>query len=165
MEKEILDDCSSTFDYISKRLNWDQADQEKALKRYPTIVKCHVTKVIEQKAFALFISLIIKKKIRVIPNDLNFQAKKLIDYLLNETHFTEDDITSCPRVFSHSVETLENRMKELQSIGLKPNRLYTICLDRKSYLKFIEKHCYRLNDKKIWENFQKIETEIKQKLK
>lgn len=95
----------------------------------------------------------------------DFQAKKLIDYLLNETHFTEHDITSHPRVFSNSVETLENRIKELLSVELKPKRLYIICLDRKSYLKFIEKHCSRLNDKRIWSNFQKIETEIKQKCK
>lgn len=99
----------------------------------------------------------------MIPIIFYFQAKKLIDYLLNETHFTEDNISSYPRVFSNSVETLENRMKELQSVELKPKRLYIICLDRKNYLKFIEKHCCHLNDKRIWTNFQKIEIEIKQK--
>lgn len=63
------------------------------------------------------------------------------------------------------METLENRMKQLESVELKPKRLYIICLDRKSYLKFIERHCSRLNDTKIWSNFRKIEIEIKQKYK
>lgn len=84
---------------------------------------------------------------------------------MNETHFTEDDISSYPRVFSNSIETLKNRINELESVELKPKRLYIICLDRKNYLKFIEKHCCQLNDKKIWSNFRKIETEIKQKFK
>lgn len=164
MKKEILDDCTSTIDYVAKRLNWDEMTKENLLKRYPSIAKCNVTKVIEHKHIALFMSRI-KKEELIMPIHFNFQAKSLIDYLLNETHFTEHDITSCPRVFSNSVETLENRIKELQSVKLKPERMYIICLDRKNYLKFIERHCSRLNDKEIWSNFQKIETKIKQKCK
>lgn len=91
------------------------------------------------------------------------QAKHLLDYLLTETHFTESDITSYPRVFMNSFETLKGRLDELSTVAYVPKRLYIICLDRKRYLEVIQKHCKRLNDENIWHNFRIIEKRIKEK--
>lgn len=95
----------------------------------------------------------------------SFQAKHLLDYLLSETHFDESDITSYPRVFMNSVETLKGRLNELSTVGYVPKRLYIICLDQKRYLEVIEKHCKRLNDENIWRHFRIIEKRIKEKWK
>lgn len=86
-----------------------------------------------------------------------------MDYLLNETHFTESDITSFPRVFASSVDTLTTRLEELSTVRFVPKRLYFICLERKRYLEMIETHCQRLNDDNIWQNFRLIEKRIKEK--
>lgn len=92
-----------------------------------------------------------------------FQVRDLLDYLLTETHFTEADISSYPRVFMNSLETLKSRFAELLTVEYVPRRLYIICLDRKRYLEMIEKHCKRMNDEQIWCNFRKIEKRIKEK--
>lgn len=155
---EILDDCGSTIDYIVKRLNWDEQTKENALKSYPSIAKCHVTKV-SMSYFDEFLQTTFHSVKLII------QAKNLLDFLLSETHFTEDDISSYPRVFSNSLETLKTRLKELKSVKLHPKRLYVICLESKRYLKMIEQHCNRFNDTEIWSNFHHIETRIKQKCK
>lgn len=89
----------------------------------------------------------------------------MLDFLLHETHFTEDDISSCPRVFTNSLKTLQTRLHELASVEYKPDRLYIICLDRKRYLKLVEKHCQSRNDADAWCKFRKIEKAIKEKLK
>lgn len=89
----------------------------------------------------------------------------MLDFLLNETHFTEDDISSCPRVFRNSLKTLQTRLNELASVEYKPNRLYIICLDRRRYLQFVEKHCQSINNANVWCKFREIEKSIKGKLK
>lgn len=86
-----------------------------------------------------------------------------MDFLLNETHFTEDDISSYPRVFMNSLEKLRIRLEELATLKYVPKRLYIICLEQKRYLEIIEKHCRCINDESVWINFRKIERRIKEK--
>lgn len=91
------------------------------------------------------------------------QVRNLLDFLLDDTHFTEDDITSYPRVFTNSLEKLKSRLDELATVNYIPRRLYIICLERKRYMEMIEKHCTDMGDVNIWNNFRKIERRIKEK--
>lgn len=100
---------------------------------------------------------------KLISKILKFQIRKLLDFLLNETHFTEFDISSCPRIFTLNFKELKLRISELTTINFIPKRLYIICLDRKQYLKIIKNHCQILDDEIVWNNFQKIEKRIKER--
>lgn len=88
--------------------------------------------------------------------------RNILDFLLNDTHFTDYDITSYPRVFTNSLEKLKLRLDELATIKCIPKRLYIICLERKRYMEMIEKHCANMDDVNIWNNFRKIERRIKE---
>lgn len=92
-----------------------------------------------------------------------FQIRNHLDFLLTETHFTESDISSYPRVFINSLEKIKARLEELATLKYVPKRLYIICLEKKRYLQIIEKHCQDINDEIVWENFRKIERRIKEK--
>lgn len=157
-QKEVLDGCDNAVDYIAKRLNWDRRAKESALKSCPSIAKCNVAKV----THPFYKSFHIRTKIWKFSL---FQVRRLLDYLLTETHFTEADISSHPRVFMNSLETLKARFAETLSVEYMPKRLYIICLDRKRYLEIIEKHCQRMNNENIWCKFRKIEKGIKEKWK
>ncbi|XP_037049340.1 transcription termination factor, mitochondrial-like isoform X2 [Bradysia coprophila] len=131
-EKTVLGECADTVDYIAKRLNWDAAAKRKALKTYPPLVKCSVTKV-----------------------------KNHLDYLLNETHFTIDDINSTMAVFRTKLDELKLRMGELAAIGLVPRKLYSICLDKRSYLDMVWRFCERKNRPAAFELYKSIEKRVK----
>ncbi|XP_031635754.1 transcription termination factor, mitochondrial-like [Contarinia nasturtii] len=133
-QKDLLDDCSNAIEYLAKHLDWDRKTTQKALKSCPTLVKCNIIKI-----------------------------QKHLDFLLNETHFTKEDITSYPRVFNNSLETLRVRFNELAAIKCHPKRVYVICLEKKRYLEMIEKHCQSVDDKNVWEHFRKIEKRLKEK--
>ncbi|XP_055301881.1 transcription termination factor, mitochondrial-like [Sitodiplosis mosellana] len=133
-QRELLNGCGNAIDYIGKRLNWDEKTKISALKSCPALAKCNMTKIRQQ-----------------------------LDFLLNETHFTEDDISSYPRVFTNSLKKLRTRMNELATVKYKAKRLYIICLERKRYLEIIEKHCQCIDDENVWINFREIEKRIKEK--
>ncbi|KAJ6625704.1 Transcription termination factor, mitochondrial, partial [Pseudolycoriella hygida] len=100
-EKQSLGDSNEIIDYLAKRLNWDKATEERVLRYHPPLAKCSVVKV-----------------------------KKHLDYLLNETHFTVDDINSNPAVFRSNLNELKLRINELREIGVVPKKLYTISLSQ-----------------------------------
>lgn len=84
-----------------------------------------------------------------------------MDYLLNETHFTIEDINSNVAVFRTNLDELKLRINELTAIGLKPRKLYSICLDRKRYLEMVGKFCRKKNCPVAFETFKSIEKRIK----
>lgn len=89
--------------------------------------------------------------------------KAHLDYLLNETHFTTEDINSNVSVFRSNLDELQLRMNELASVGLIPGKLYFICLDRKRYLEMVGKFCTSKNCPDTLEGFRSIEKRIKNK--
>lgn len=44
-QKELLDGCNNSIDYVAMRLNWDENAKEKALKNCPALEKCNMSKV------------------------------------------------------------------------------------------------------------------------
>lgn len=155
-QKEILNGCSNGIDYIAKRLNWDENAKISALKNWPSLAKTNVSKV----RFILLLEFHSKCKLKLL---FWLQIRNQLDFLLNETHFTETDIGTCLRVFMISYEELMARIDELSTVNYVPKRLYIVCLDRKRYLSTIEKHCQRINDEHVWQNFRTIEKRIKEK--
>ena len=87
--------------------------------------------------------------------------KAHLDYLLNETHFTAEDINSNVAVFRTNLDELKLRMDELASIGLIPEKLYFICLDRKRYLERVGRFCMKKNCPVTLNKFRSIEKRIK----
>lgn len=87
--------------------------------------------------------------------------KAHIDYLLNETHFTIEDISSNVSVFRTNLDELKIRMNELTAIGLIPRKLYSICLAKRMYLEMVGKFCRKKNCLVASETFKSIEKRIK----
>lgn len=85
----------------------------------------------------------------------------MLDYLLNETNFTIDDINSYLTVFTASTDELRLRMNELTAIGFVPHRLYMICTHRTRYLEMVERFCVNKNCPDAFESFKLIEKRVK----
>lgn len=90
--------------------------------------------------------------------------KAHLDYLLNETHFTAEDISSNVSVFRRNLDELKLRMDELASIGLIPEKLYFICLDSKRYLERVGKFCTKKKCPVTLNRFKSIEKRIKNQI-
>lgn len=76
-----------------------------------------------------------------------FQLKEHLDYLLNETNFTADDLLYFPYIFARSVDEIKARIKEMTRIGA-PITLPMIYQGKTRYLKFIRQYCTtKLEDK------------------
>lgn len=87
--------------------------------------------------------------------------KAHLDYLLNETHFTSEDISSHVSVFGRNLDELKLRLNELHAIGLIPRKLYLLCLDSKRYLEMVGKFFREKNCPIISFKFKSIEKRIK----
>lgn len=85
-----------------------------------------------------------------------------MDYLINETHFTIEEIASnATAAFCINPDELKARLNELHSIGLIPRNLHTICVSRKRYLAKVAKYCKKRESPEIVEKFKLIEKRIK----
>lgn len=99
----------TVIDYLSKRLNYDQATMKLIVMRHPSVLKCRVTKI-----------------------------KEVLDYLLDEAKFEPYQIANVIRVLTHSLETTKERIDELSKLGCRPSTLTIICRSQNMYNKFIQ---------------------------
>lgn len=110
-KKEILDDCNDVEEYLSKRLNWDEKQLMKFKTAFPVLFKYSVHKLREH-----------------------------IDYLLNETPYTIDEINGHIFIFRCNLLEIKCRIKEVHSLNYDA-KLFVIASDRKTYLNKIKKLC------------------------
>lgn len=62
----------------------------------------------------------------------------MLDYLLNETDYTREDIASVPRIFLFSLETIKKRIEELEMIGKLPKNLSKLTQGNIRFKKLVE---------------------------
>lgn len=80
------------------------------LKKYPRLSGRKVRKVIAAFHSSLKISV-------AHSSTFHFQIKDIIDYLLNETNYTKEDIASTPRILFFSLETIRDRIEQLKMVN------------------------------------------------
>ncbi|CAL1678967.1 unnamed protein product [Lasius platythorax] len=90
LQREILQDYQDVKEYLINKLNVDEELLEKALTRWPTILRVNVRKI-----------------------------NQLID-LLQQNGIMGDEILRHPRVFYFNTETLRKRIEMLKEAGLPP---------------------------------------------
>lgn len=110
-KKEILEDCEGAEQYLTKRLNWSEKQLTKYKIAYPVLFKTSVLKLNEH-----------------------------IDYLLNETSYTIDDINGHIFIFQCNLLEVKCRIKDMSMLNYTP-KLYIIASSRNTYLKKIKKIC------------------------
>lgn len=110
-KKAILDECEDVEEYLIKRLNWSEEQTQKFRVAYPVLFKSSVLKL-----------------------------REYIDYLLNETRYTIDDINGHIFIFRRNLHEIKCRINEFNSLNYSP-KLYLLASDRNTYLKKIKKLC------------------------
>ncbi|XP_050530569.1 transcription termination factor, mitochondrial [Daktulosphaira vitifoliae] len=98
----------STAQYLANRLNVDEKFIRDISAKYPTMLRVSPTKL-----------------------------QELLDYLLNEG-FTPWQILRIPRIFTHSISTLQERLTELRDLGCDPT-LTTLCKNKTTYHELVDK--------------------------
>lgn len=88
------------------------------------------------------------------------KVKNHVDFLLNDTYFTIDDINQHIFVLRRNLDELKCRLNELTSLDYVPE-LFEICYDKKRYLKVAEKACRNSTLANSLDKFQTIEKRIK----
>lgn len=110
-KKEILDECEDVEEYLMKRLNWSEKQTQKFRVAFPVLFKYSVLKL-----------------------------REYIDYLLNETPYTIDDINGHIFIFRCNLLEIKCRINEFNSLNYSP-KLFLLASDRNTYLKKVEKLC------------------------
>lgn len=82
---------------------------------------------------------------------LFFQMKEHLDYFLNETQFSAQDITHFPYIFNRNIDEIKLRVVEMKRIGA-PITLPMLYQGKTKYLKYIQKYCATPDDFRIIEN-------------
>lgn len=129
-KNEILDNSKDVAEYLTKRLNWSEVQLEKFKDSFPGLFKHSVLKLNEQ-----------------------------IEYLVNEAHYTVDDINGHIFIFRCNLLETKCRMNELESLGCRP-KLAFVADDRKVYLKKVEKLCRKTENGLV--KFQLIEKRVRE---
>lgn len=74
-----------------------------------------------------------------------FQIREHLDYLLNETDFTTEDITNSLYILNKSLDEIKARVNEITQIGgHKNSKLFTLAniyQGKNRYLKLIKNYC------------------------
>ncbi|XP_050438097.1 transcription termination factor, mitochondrial isoform X1 [Adelges cooleyi] len=99
---------NSTAQYLAKRLHVDEKYIYRISEKYPSMLRVSPTKL-----------------------------KELLDFLLNEG-FEPMGILSIPRVFTHSITTLQERLIELRDLGYDPT-VAALCKNKTSYQELVDK--------------------------
>lgn len=113
-----------------KRLNWSESQTLKFRTVYPALFKYSVLKLHEY-----------------------------IDYLLNETPYTVDDINGHIFILRRSLLEIKCRINEFNSLNCLPKFVY-LSSDRNSYLKKIAKLCK--DTENGMEKFKLIEERVRE---
>lgn len=129
-EKELLGD-RTLVEYVADRLGYDVNTTKFVLDKHPAIYTVRVTKV--RRLMLIYLDTINKFK-----SPISSQIKEILDYFLNESEFTANDVAQVPRILCHSLTTTRARLNELRSLGCKPSSLVIVCRSRNEYRKFIE---------------------------
>lgn len=129
-KKEVLDECRNVEEYLVKRLNWNETQTLKFRTAYPALFKYSVLKLREH-----------------------------IDYLLNETPYTIDDINGHIFIFRRNLLEIKCRINEFNSLNCSP-KIFHLSSDRNSYLKKIEKLCKDTENGE--EKFKLIEERVRE---
>lgn len=66
-----------------------------------------------------------------------FQAKKFLDFLINEG-FTVEDIANKSRVLSASQKTVQQRLEMLRDLGVNDINLNVLCRSRRDFKKYCD---------------------------
>lgn len=86
--QKLLQDYGSVKNYLINKLNVDEKLLEKAISKYPSILRIKLKKLTE-----------------------------LIDLLL-QNNITGDDIVNHPKIFYFNIETLRQRIEILKEVGI-----------------------------------------------
>nr|CAD7401223.1 unnamed protein product [Timema cristinae] len=99
----------SIQEYLCKRLNCSEAAFRHMTKKQPAILKVHVTKL-----------------------------QETLDFLFEEG-FSSNQVQQIPRVFCHSLATIQERLIELRDLGYNPISLSILCKSLHEYSEFMHK--------------------------
>ncbi|KAJ6647583.1 Transcription termination factor, mitochondrial, partial [Pseudolycoriella hygida] len=109
-EKAALGE-KSMIAFLSERLNIDEEMVEAIMKKHPELITIGGARV-----------------------------KEVLDYLIDEAGFTEDQIVQSPLILCRlSLRTIKQRINELKLLDYRPNTFNTICRSFSGYKKFVEK--------------------------
>ena len=106
--KKLLKDYDNTKEYMASHLKCDKWVIESMANRYPRIVRISAKNLSEK------LSLLIAKG------------------------FTSYHIVDTPKILFHSIDTIVKRIRELESIDIRPNSLKVLTLAEKDYQKLLE---------------------------
>lgn len=106
--KKHLKDYENNKEYMANQLMCDKNVIESMTKRYPRIVQISAKNLSEK------LSLLLKKG------------------------FTSYHIVDTPKILFHSIDTIVKRIRELESIDIRPNSLKILTLSEKDYQKLLE---------------------------
>ncbi|KAF0770243.1 transcription termination factor, mitochondrial [Aphis craccivora] len=107
-ENRVVLNKDSTAQYLAKRLKVPEKTIRCISSKYPTTLRVSPTKL-----------------------------KEILDFLLNEG-FRPTHILSTPRVFTHSISTLQERLTELRDLGAEPT-LTALCKNKTTYQELVNK--------------------------
>ncbi|XP_025198096.1 transcription termination factor, mitochondrial [Melanaphis sacchari] len=107
-ENRVVLNKDSTAQYLAKRLKVPEKTISYISSKYPTTL-------------------------RVSP----IKLKEILDFLLKEG-FKPTHILSTPRVFTHSISTLQERLTELRDLGAEPT-LTALCKNKTTYQELVNK--------------------------
>lgn len=110
-KKDILEECEGAEQYLTKRLNWSEKQLANYKIAYPVLFKISVLKLNEY-----------------------------IEYLLNETSYTIDDINGHIFIFRCNLLEVKCRIEEMKTLDHTP-KLYLVASSRSTYLRKIKKLC------------------------
>ena len=108
-KKSILGENESVPEYLSDRLGYDMEIIEYMMKKHPLMVTVRVKKL-----------------------------KEILDYLLDEMHFSPLQIVQSPKVLSHSLDTTKARLEELKAVGYTLTSLSNLCKSKREFQKVID---------------------------
>uniref|UniRef100_A0A2S2PSK2 Transcription termination factor, mitochondrial n=1 Tax=Schizaphis graminum TaxID=13262 RepID=A0A2S2PSK2_SCHGA len=107
-ENRVVLNKDSTAQYLAKRLKVPEKTIRYISSKYPTTLRVSPTKL-----------------------------KEILDFLLKEG-FRSTHILSTPRVFTHSISTLQERLTELRDLGAEPT-LTALCKNKTTYQELVNK--------------------------
>ncbi|XP_031621664.1 uncharacterized protein LOC116339767 [Contarinia nasturtii] len=115
-EKKLLEGFDDNLHYLAHRLNWTSANLKFAQHKYSKLNKSSLSKI-----------------------------KGHLDYILNETNFTANDITNSLFILNKSLDEIKARINEMTEIGAQSDlKLFTLAAiysGKNIYLKRIKNYC------------------------